>query len=156
MELTFSLGDPVAAFDDSATGESARASVVELKSGRHLPADAVVLDLGVRPKVGLAKSAGPEIGMRGGIRVDEHLQTAAPPSGLDRAAGLCRRRSRLCRYHRHLGHGNANRPDDVVEQSSTLFRRLMRRRLASPHETKKSYVRKRERVDLLPKNQCAV
>jgi hypothetical protein len=44
--------------------------------------------------------------------------------GLDRAAGLCGRRTRLCRYHRHLRHGNANRPD-AVEQSSTLFRRLM-------------------------------
>jgi NADPH-dependent 2,4-dienoyl-CoA reductase/sulfur reductase-like enzyme len=71
-------GDPVAAFQDSTTGESARASVVELKSGRRLPADAVVLGLGVRPEVGLAKSAGLEIGMRGGIRVDEHLQTADP------------------------------------------------------------------------------
>ena len=71
------LGDPVAAFDDSATGESARASVVELKSGRRLPADAVVLGLGVRPEVGLAKSAGLEIA-RGGLRVDEHLQTADP------------------------------------------------------------------------------
>ena len=72
------LGDPVAAFDNSAKGESARASVVELKSGQRLPADAVVLGLGVRPEVGLAKSAGLEIGMRGGIRVDEHLRTADP------------------------------------------------------------------------------
>jgi NADPH-dependent 2,4-dienoyl-CoA reductase/sulfur reductase-like enzyme/rhodanese-related sulfurtransferase len=72
------LGDPVEAFDDSAKGESARASVVELKSGQRLPADAVVLGLGVRPEVSLAKSAGFEIGARGGIRVDEHLQTTDP------------------------------------------------------------------------------
>ena len=72
------LGDPVASFDNSAKGEPARASVVELRSGQRLPADAVVLGLGVRPEVGLAKSAGLEIGMRGGIRVDEHLRTADP------------------------------------------------------------------------------
>ena len=72
------LGDRVEAFDDSAKGESARASVVELKSGQRLPADAVVLGLGVRPEVSLAKSAGFEIGARGGIRVDEHLQTTDP------------------------------------------------------------------------------
>jgi len=72
------LGNPVAAFDAPGKGESARASVVVLKSGERLPADAVVLGLGVRPEVSLAKNAGLEIGARGGIRVNEHLQTNDP------------------------------------------------------------------------------
>lgn len=72
------LGNPVAAFDAPAKGESARASVVVLKSGQRLPADTVVLGLGVRPETSLAKNAGLEIGARGGIRVNEHLQTTDP------------------------------------------------------------------------------
>jgi NADPH-dependent 2,4-dienoyl-CoA reductase/sulfur reductase-like enzyme/rhodanese-related sulfurtransferase len=72
------LGDPVAAFEAPAEGESARASMVVLKSGRRLPADSVVLGLGVRPEASLAESAGLEIGARGGIRVNQHLQTSDP------------------------------------------------------------------------------
>jgi rhodanese-related sulfurtransferase len=56
----------------------ARASVVVLKSGKRLPADLVVLGLGVRPEIELAKSAGLAIGERGGIRVNEGLQTSDP------------------------------------------------------------------------------
>lgn len=72
------LGNPVAAFEAPAEGESARASVVVLKGGQRLPADSVVLGLGVRPEASLAKNAGLEIGARGGIRVNEHLQTSDP------------------------------------------------------------------------------
>ena len=49
-----------------------------LKSGQRLPADSVVLGLGVKPEVGLAREAGLEIGKLGGIRVNEHLQTSDP------------------------------------------------------------------------------
>jgi NADPH-dependent 2,4-dienoyl-CoA reductase/sulfur reductase-like enzyme/rhodanese-related sulfurtransferase len=72
------LDNPVTAFDVPGTGESARASVVVLKSGQRLPADTVVLGLGVRPEVNLAQNAGLKIGARGGIRVNEHLQTTDP------------------------------------------------------------------------------
>lgn len=72
------LGNPVAAFEAPAESEPARASVVVLKDGQRLPADCVVLGLGVRPEAGLAKEAGLEIGGRGGIRVSEHLQTSDP------------------------------------------------------------------------------
>lgn len=72
------LGNPVAAFEAPAENEPARASVVVLKSGQRLPADCVVLGLGVRPEAGLAKNAGLEIGERGGIRVNGHLQTSDP------------------------------------------------------------------------------
>ncbi len=76
--VTLHLGDPVASFDAPKPGESARASVVVLKSGKRVEADTVVLGLGVRPETSLAKNAGIELGALGGIRVNEHLQTSDP------------------------------------------------------------------------------
>ncbi len=72
------LNDPVAAFEAPTGSEQARASMVVLKSSQRLPADLVVLGLGVRPETDLAKQAGLEIGPRGGIRVNEQLQTSDP------------------------------------------------------------------------------
>jgi NADPH-dependent 2,4-dienoyl-CoA reductase/sulfur reductase-like enzyme/rhodanese-related sulfurtransferase len=72
------LGDPVAAFEPAGPDESAQASTVVLRSGQRLPADLVVLGLGVKPDVAIAKAAGLEIGALGGIRVNEHLQTSDP------------------------------------------------------------------------------
>jgi rhodanese-related sulfurtransferase len=76
--VSLHLNDPVVSFEPPAGQESARASIVVLKSGQRLPADSVVLGLGVKPEVGLAKDAGLEIGKLGGIRVNEHLQTSDP------------------------------------------------------------------------------
>jgi NADPH-dependent 2,4-dienoyl-CoA reductase/sulfur reductase-like enzyme/rhodanese-related sulfurtransferase len=70
------LNDAVSAFESPKNGEKARASVVVLKSGKRICADTVVLGLGVRPEISLAKNAGLEIGARGGIRVNEHMQTS--------------------------------------------------------------------------------
>lgn len=72
------LNDGVACFEAPRTGEPAAASVVVLKSGARLPADVVVLGLGVRPEVTLAKAAGLNLGERGGIRVDEGMRTSDP------------------------------------------------------------------------------
>jgi NADPH-dependent 2,4-dienoyl-CoA reductase/sulfur reductase-like enzyme/rhodanese-related sulfurtransferase len=72
------LGDPVAAFETPQSNEQARASVVVLKSGKRLPADTVILGLGVRPETNLARAAGLELGQLGGIRVNPHLQTSDP------------------------------------------------------------------------------
>jgi NADPH-dependent 2,4-dienoyl-CoA reductase/sulfur reductase-like enzyme/rhodanese-related sulfurtransferase len=72
------LADSVAAFEAPRPGESARASVVVLKSGKRIEADTVVLGLGVRPETSLAKNAELELGALGGIRVNEHLQTSDP------------------------------------------------------------------------------
>ena len=72
------LGQAVAAFEAPAAGESAQASMVVLKDGRRLPADLVILGLGVRPESGLARQAGLELGTLGGIRVNEHMQTSDP------------------------------------------------------------------------------
>jgi len=43
-----------------------------------LPADMVILAIGVRPNVGLAERAGLEIGPTGAIKVDERMQTSDP------------------------------------------------------------------------------
>jgi len=76
--IALHLDDPVAAFEAPTDKVPARASIVVLKSGARLPADSVILGLGVKPEVGLARDAGLEIGERGGIRVNEHLQTSDP------------------------------------------------------------------------------
>ncbi|MFC1972715.1 FAD-dependent oxidoreductase [Chloroflexota bacterium] len=49
---------------------------VNTKSGKTFTADLVILAIGVRPEVTLARSAGLEIGERGGIRVDERMKTS--------------------------------------------------------------------------------
>jgi NADPH-dependent 2,4-dienoyl-CoA reductase/sulfur reductase-like enzyme/rhodanese-related sulfurtransferase len=56
------------------------AGAIEVRtvSGERHPAEVVILALGVRPETALARSAGLEIGERGGIRVDEHLCTSDP------------------------------------------------------------------------------
>jgi NADPH-dependent 2,4-dienoyl-CoA reductase/sulfur reductase-like enzyme/peroxiredoxin family protein/rhodanese-related sulfurtransferase/TusA-related sulfurtransferase len=65
------LGTAAAAFHD-AQGRV----VVELKNGKRLEADMVILSAGVRPDVRLAREAGLELGPRGGIRVDPHMRTS--------------------------------------------------------------------------------
>jgi NADPH-dependent 2,4-dienoyl-CoA reductase/sulfur reductase-like enzyme/rhodanese-related sulfurtransferase len=71
-------GSAVAAFEAPSDAEPARASIVVLKDGRRLPADVVILGMGVKPESGLARAAGLEIGERGGIRVNERMQTSDP------------------------------------------------------------------------------
>lgn len=44
----------------------------------ELPADLVILGLGVRPDSKIAQDAGLKVGPRGGIQVDEHLRTEDP------------------------------------------------------------------------------
>ncbi|HEX2077684.1 MAG TPA: FAD-dependent oxidoreductase [Longimicrobium sp.] len=75
--VTFHLRDTVAAVGREQ---------VTLRSGRTLPADLVVVGIGVRPGVGLASWAGLALD-RGGVAVDEQLQTSAP--GVYAAGDLC-------------------------------------------------------------------
>jgi NADPH-dependent 2,4-dienoyl-CoA reductase/sulfur reductase-like enzyme len=63
-----------------------RASAVHTKSGRVLPADVVVLGLGVRPNTALAAAADIPIGASGGIETDRRMHT--PVEGVW-AAGDC-------------------------------------------------------------------
>jgi NADPH-dependent 2,4-dienoyl-CoA reductase/sulfur reductase-like enzyme/rhodanese-related sulfurtransferase len=51
---------------------------VKLKSCQELTADLVVLSVGVRPENKLAVQAGLEVGQRGGIKVNRHMQTSDP------------------------------------------------------------------------------
>jgi pyruvate/2-oxoglutarate dehydrogenase complex dihydrolipoamide dehydrogenase (E3) component/rhodanese-related sulfurtransferase len=71
--VTLLLGDSATAFEPAADG-----LIVQLKSGKLLRAQVVVLGVGVRPENRLAVEAGLEVGARGGIRVNEHLQTSDP------------------------------------------------------------------------------
>ncbi len=52
--------------------------VAEFKSGRRVEVDMVMLSVGVKPNTELASSAGLEIGTKGGIKVNEFLQTSDP------------------------------------------------------------------------------
>jgi NADPH-dependent 2,4-dienoyl-CoA reductase/sulfur reductase-like enzyme/rhodanese-related sulfurtransferase len=67
------LSDAVEAFEQAVDGFT-----VCLRSGRRLPAQLVVLGVGVRPESRLAAEAGLEVGPRGGIRVNQHMQTSDP------------------------------------------------------------------------------
>ena len=85
-EMTTPLAEALAAkgvallLGDSAEGfkQAAEGLVVRLKSGQRLPASLVVLGVGVRPENQLAVDAGLEVGPRGGIRVNEYLETSDP------------------------------------------------------------------------------
>jgi NADPH-dependent 2,4-dienoyl-CoA reductase/sulfur reductase-like enzyme len=68
------LSDAVAGIETDADG---RACAVVTASGRELPADLVVLGLGVRPNVALAREAGIPLGTSGGIAVDNRMRTEA-------------------------------------------------------------------------------
>ena len=61
------LGSPV---------ESITVDSVTLASGEILPSDLVILAIGVRPDIHLARSAGLKIGERGGVDVDEYNRTS--------------------------------------------------------------------------------
>jgi NADPH-dependent 2,4-dienoyl-CoA reductase/sulfur reductase-like enzyme/peroxiredoxin family protein/rhodanese-related sulfurtransferase/TusA-related sulfurtransferase len=52
--------------------------VVRLKSGKELPADMVILSIGVRPDTKLAKEAGLELDGRGAILVNDRMRTSDP------------------------------------------------------------------------------
>jgi NADPH-dependent 2,4-dienoyl-CoA reductase/sulfur reductase-like enzyme/rhodanese-related sulfurtransferase len=51
---------------------------IELASGKQIPAQAVVMAIGVRPETSLAVAAGLEIGKTGGIKVDHNYVTSDP------------------------------------------------------------------------------
>ena len=70
--ITLVLSDGVAAVEVDGDG---RACAVVPASGRELPADLVVLGLGVRPNVRLATEAGIPLGTSGGVAVDARMRT---------------------------------------------------------------------------------
>lgn len=68
------LGDGLARIEERDGG----GLVVVAESGARLPADLVILAIGVRPETMLAKDAGLKIGPRGGIVVDPQMRTSDP------------------------------------------------------------------------------
>ena len=68
------LGDGLARIEEHAGG----GLTVVSESGARLPADLVILAIGVRPETMLAKDAGLEIGPRGGVVVDAQMRTSDP------------------------------------------------------------------------------
>ena len=72
-KVTVLLGQSAESFEAASGGV-----LVQLKSGQRLPAQLVILGVGVRPESKLAVDAGLAVGPRGGIRVNEFLQTSDP------------------------------------------------------------------------------
>jgi NADPH-dependent 2,4-dienoyl-CoA reductase/sulfur reductase-like enzyme/rhodanese-related sulfurtransferase len=71
--VSLQLGDGVTRFDQNPDGHTI---TVTTKSGAGFNCDMVLLAIGVRPEIALAKDAGLEIGQLGGIRVDDHMRTS--------------------------------------------------------------------------------
>jgi NADPH-dependent 2,4-dienoyl-CoA reductase/sulfur reductase-like enzyme/rhodanese-related sulfurtransferase len=71
--VTLILGQSAEGFESAGNGLH-----VNLKSGQRLAADLVVMGVGVRPENNLATTAGLDVGPRGGIRVNAHMQTSDP------------------------------------------------------------------------------
>ena len=72
--MKLALSDGVAGFRKVEDGSLE----VDTQSGKNYPADVVIIALGVKPDTDLAKSAGLEIGERGGIRTDDQMRTSDP------------------------------------------------------------------------------
>ncbi len=68
------LGRGIASIDE----KDGAASAVILTDGTRIDADVVILGLGVRPNVKLARDAGILIGASGGIATNDHMQTSDP------------------------------------------------------------------------------
>jgi NADPH-dependent 2,4-dienoyl-CoA reductase/sulfur reductase-like enzyme len=79
--VTLHMGEPVVGFDDD------DGAVTAVRTGnRTLPADIVILGLGVRPNSELAREAGVAVGETGGIVTDARMETSV---GGVWAAGDC-------------------------------------------------------------------
>ena len=72
LGIALVLGEAAAGIE---TGPDGRVRAVHTVAGRELPADLVVLGLGVRPNVALAEDSGIPLGTSGGVRVDRRQQT---------------------------------------------------------------------------------
>ena len=67
--VTVKLQNPATSFDDAGA---------TLQSGERIPADIVIIGVGVKPNTALAKAAGLDIGVSGGILVNAQLRTSDP------------------------------------------------------------------------------
>ncbi len=69
------IGVELSAISAAITGDT-HATGIHLKDGRNLPADLVVMAVGIRPEASLARTAGIEVTR--GIVVDDQMRTSAP------------------------------------------------------------------------------
>lgn len=76
-QLEERIGDRLA-LRTGATAARITAEAVELEGGDRVPADLVLLSVGVKAEVELARAAGLEIGKTGGVKVNGRLQTSDP------------------------------------------------------------------------------
>lgn len=60
----------------SATRFEDQGKIIVLENGQKITSDLTILSVGVEPENSLAKAAGIELGLRGGILVDEHYETS--------------------------------------------------------------------------------
>ena len=72
-QVNLILGDGVKEFHNHSD-----ITKIELTSGAMVEADMVILSIGVKPNSQLAKEAGLELNQRGGVVVNEYLQTSNP------------------------------------------------------------------------------
>jgi 3-phenylpropionate/trans-cinnamate dioxygenase ferredoxin reductase subunit len=98
---------------------SERVAAVQLDDGRSLPADVVVVGVGVLPDVMLARKSGLELGDTGGIRCDARLRTSA--DGVYAAGDVCEYASPL-----HDGrHVRIEHEDHAERQGETAARNML-------------------------------
>jgi len=67
-------GNGLAAF----LGDNGRLSGVKLANGTELPCELAVVAVGVKPNTGIARAAGLAIGEKGGLLVNDYMQTSDP------------------------------------------------------------------------------
>jgi nitrite reductase (NADH) large subunit len=103
--------------DTARVAGDGRVEGVELRDGSIIPADAVVVAVGIRPNVALARAAG--LAVNRGIVVDDQLETSVP--GIH-AIGECAE-------HRGFCYGLV---EPTYEQAQLLARRLAGERAAYP------------------------
>ena len=60
----------------SATRFEDQGKIIVLENGQKITSDLTILSVGVEPENGLAKAAGIDLGLRGGILVNEHYETS--------------------------------------------------------------------------------